>query len=64
MELDHPGSAGSYLLRIVERRPDGTPGWRPYRGIDPRYAQVRFVFDVDAPRPPILRAPDRRARRR
>jgi predicted phage baseplate assembly protein len=57
VELDHPGSAGSYLLRIVERRPDGTPGWRPYRGIDPRYAQVRFVADVDAPRPPIQRAP-------
>jgi len=57
VELDHPGSAGSYLLRIVERRPDGTPGWRPYRGIDPRYAQVRFVFDVDAPRPPILPGP-------
>lgn len=56
VELDHPGSAGSYLLRIVERRPDGTPGWRPYRGIDPRYAQVRFVFDVDAPQPPIQRA--------
>ena len=50
VELDHPGSAGPYLLRIVERRPDGTPGWRPYRGIDPRYAQARFVFDVDAPR--------------
>jgi predicted phage baseplate assembly protein len=57
VELDHPGSAGSYLLRIVERRPDGTPGWRPYRGIDPRYAQVRLVFDVDAPRPPIRPAP-------
>ena len=57
IELDHPGSAGSYLLRIVERRPDGTPGWRPHRGIDPRFAQVRFVFDVDAPRPPIMRAP-------
>ena len=57
VELDHPGSAGSYLLRIVERRPDGTPGWRPHRGIDPRFAQVRFVFDVNAPRPPILQAP-------
>jgi predicted phage baseplate assembly protein len=57
VELDHPGSAGPYLLRIVERRPDGTPGWRPYRGIDPRYAQARFVFDVDAPRPPIVQAP-------
>lgn len=57
VELDHPGSAGSYLLRIVERGPDGRPGWRPYRGIDPRYAQVRFVFDVDAPRPPILSVP-------
>ena len=56
VELDHPGSAGTYLLRIVERRPDGTPGWRPYRGIDPRYAQVRFAFDVNAPRPPILSA--------
>jgi predicted phage baseplate assembly protein len=57
VELDHPGSAGSYLLRIVERRPDGTPGWRPYRGIDPRFAQVHFVFDVDVPRPPVLQAP-------
>jgi hypothetical protein len=44
VELDHPGSAGSYLLRLVEQRPDGTPGWRPYRGVDPRFAQVRFVF--------------------
>ena len=25
--------------------------------IDPRFAQVRFVFDVDAPRPPIVPAP-------
>jgi predicted phage baseplate assembly protein len=57
VELDHPGSAGSYLLRIVERRPDGAPGWRPYHGVDPRFAQVRFVFDVDAPRPPITQAP-------
>ena len=57
VELDHPGSAGPYLLRIVERGPDDAPGWRPYRGIDPRYAQVRFVFDVDAPRPPIRQAP-------
>jgi len=57
VELDHPGSAGYYLLRVVERGPDGRPGWRPYHGIDPRYAQVRFVFDVDAPRPPILPAP-------
>lgn len=56
VELDHAGSAGPYLLRIVERRPDGTPGWRPYRGIDPRYAQVRFVFDIAAPRPPIRSA--------
>jgi hypothetical protein len=59
VELDHPGSAGAYLLRIVERRPDGTPGSRPYRGVDPRYAQVRFVFDVDAPRPPMRSAPAR-----
>ncbi len=57
VELDHPGSAGSYLLRIVERGRDGRPGWLPYRGIDPRYAQLRFVFDVDAPRPPVQRAP-------
>ncbi|MGD0245484.1 MAG: putative baseplate assembly protein, partial [Streptosporangiaceae bacterium] len=57
VELDHPGSAGSYLLRLVEQRPDGTPGWRPYRGVDPRFAQVRFVFDVDAPRPAIAAAP-------
>ena len=57
VELDHPGCTGPYVLRIVERRPDGRPGWRPYRGIDPRYAQASFRFDVDGPRPPILRAP-------
>jgi predicted phage baseplate assembly protein len=57
VELDHAGSGGPYLLRIVAREPDDAPGWRPYRGVDPRYAQVRFVFDVDAPRPPIQRAP-------
>jgi predicted phage baseplate assembly protein len=57
VELDHRGSAGTYLLRVVERRPDGTPGWRPYHGVDPRFAQLRFTFDVDAPRPRMVRPP-------
>ncbi|MGZ4221160.1 MAG: putative baseplate assembly protein [Solirubrobacteraceae bacterium] len=56
-ELDRPGSGGRYRLRIVERRADGTPGRRPLRGIDPRFAEAEFVFDVDAPQPPIVGAP-------
>jgi predicted phage baseplate assembly protein len=57
VELDHPGSAGYYHLRIVERNPDGRPGFAPYRGIDPKFAGARFVFDVEGPRPPIVTAP-------
>ncbi len=57
VELDHAGTAGPYLLRVVERGPDGAPGSRTHHGIDPRYAQVRFVFDVDEPRPPVHRGP-------
>ncbi len=53
VELDAPGATGRYRLRVVERRPDGQPGWAPYRDIDPRYAEATFVFDVDAPRPPV-----------
>lgn len=53
VELDAPGTAGRYRLRVVERRPDGEPGWAPHRGIDPRYAEAAFLFDVDAPAPPV-----------
>jgi hypothetical protein len=54
VELDRPGSAGAYVLRLVERAPDGEPGWAPLRGLDPRYAQASFRFDVNAPSLPIL----------
>jgi predicted phage baseplate assembly protein len=57
VELDHPGSAGSYRLQIVERAPDGRPGLRTQRGIDPRFDAAQFAFDIDAPRPPIAAAP-------
>ena len=57
VSLDRPGSSGRYRLSIVEPGRGGLPGVGPYRGIDPRYAQASFVFDVDAPRPPILRRP-------
>jgi predicted phage baseplate assembly protein len=53
VELDRTGSAGPYVLRLVERAADGRPGWAPLRGLDLRYAQASFRFDVDAPRPPI-----------
>ena len=57
VELDHPGSAGRYHLRVVEPGPNGRPGREPHRGIDPRFAQAGFVFDVDAPLPAIRRRP-------
>jgi Baseplate J-like protein len=56
VELDAPGTTGRYRLRVVERQPDGRPGWAPYHDIDPRYAEAAFVFDVDAPRPPVTSA--------
>jgi len=57
VDLDRPGTAGAYRLRVVERMPDGRPGWAPYRDMDPRYAQARFVFDIDAPLPAIASGP-------
>jgi predicted phage baseplate assembly protein len=57
VELDRRGGGGAYTLRLVEPAADGTPGVRPLRGIDPRYSSARFVFDVDAPLPPIPGAP-------
>ena len=57
VELDRPGSAGRYRLRIVEPGPDGRPGLEPHRGIDLRFAQAGFVFNVDAPLPAIARRP-------
>jgi predicted phage baseplate assembly protein len=53
VELDTPGTAGRYQLRIVERGFDGEPGLAVHRGIDPRYAEAGFRFDVDAPTPPL-----------
>jgi hypothetical protein len=55
ISLDRAGSSGAYRLWIVEPGPGGRPGFTPYRGIDPRYATASFVFDVDAPLPPIRR---------
>jgi predicted phage baseplate assembly protein len=57
VELDHPGSPGTYRLRMVEPAPGGLPGTRTMRGIDPWFDQAQFVFDVDAPLPPIQGAP-------
>jgi predicted phage baseplate assembly protein len=57
IELDRTGSAGFYVLRLVEVAPDGRPGRSPLRGLDPRYAQASFRFDVDAPSPPIRSGP-------
>lgn len=57
VELDHPGGGGIYRLRLVEPAAGGLPGHRTMRGIDARYDQVQFVFDVDAPLPPIQGAP-------
>jgi predicted phage baseplate assembly protein len=57
VELDHPGSPGTYRLRLVEPAPGGLPGTRTMRGIDPWFDQAQFVFDVDAPLPPIQGAP-------
>ncbi len=57
VELNHRGSAGRYRLRLVERGHGGRPGVEPYRGIDPRFAEASFVFDVDAPLPAITRRP-------
>jgi predicted phage baseplate assembly protein len=57
VELDRAGSGGTYRLSIVEREPDGSPGRRAHRGIDPRYAEASFAFDVDAPQPPVVGSP-------
>ena len=51
VELACPGGAGPYTLRLVERTAAGRPGWAPLRGLDPRFAQARFTFDVDLPNP-------------
>ena len=57
VELDHRGSIGPYRLRLVEIAPDGLPGTRTLRGIDPGYDGAVFEFDVDAPLPPVGGAP-------
>jgi predicted phage baseplate assembly protein len=57
VELDHPGTPGTYRLALVEPAPGGVPGRRTMRGIDPWFDEARFVFDVDAPLPPIQGAP-------
>ena len=51
MELAAPGGAGRYMLRLVEPTADGRPGWAPLRGLDPRFAQAGFAFDIDLPNP-------------
>ncbi len=57
VELAAPGSAGRYTLRLVERTADGRPGWAPLRGLDPRFAQAGFAFDIDLPNPVAGTAP-------
>ena len=51
VELAAPGGAGPYTIRLVERTADGRPGWAPLRGLDPRFAQAGFAFDIDLPNP-------------
>ena len=51
VELAAPGGAGRYTVRLVERTADGRPGWAPLRGLDPRFAQAGFAFDIDLPNP-------------
>ncbi len=51
VELAAPGGAGPYTVRLVERTADGRPGWAPLRGLDPRFAQAGFTFDIDLPNP-------------
>jgi len=51
VELAAPGGAGPYTVRLVERTADGRPGWAPLRGLDPRFAQAGFAFDIDLPNP-------------
>jgi predicted phage baseplate assembly protein len=57
VSIDRRGSAGRYVLRLVEREPDGRPGRAPLRGLDPRYAEAAFRFDVDAPVPTLALGP-------
>jgi predicted phage baseplate assembly protein len=51
VELAAPGGAGRYTVALVEPLADGRPGWAPLRGLDPRFAQAAFSFDVDLPNP-------------
>jgi predicted phage baseplate assembly protein len=57
VELARPGGPGRYTLRLVEPDAAGRPGWRPLRGIDPRFAQAGFVFGIDEPVPVIGTGP-------
>jgi predicted phage baseplate assembly protein len=47
--LTGPGGLGTYTLRLVERAAGGLPGWAPLEGLDPRFAQAGFTFDLDVP---------------
>ena len=57
VELTAPGGAGTYLLRLVEQTAAGRPGWAPMRGLDPRFAQAGFSFDIDLPNPVAAATP-------
>ena len=57
IELERRGGGGAYRLRLVQRGADGRPGWLPYRGIDPRFAEASFSFALDTPNPVIGAAP-------
>jgi predicted phage baseplate assembly protein len=51
VELARPGGPGRYTLLLVEPTAFGHPGSRALRGMDPRFAQAGFVFDIDEPIP-------------
>ncbi len=57
VELAAPGGAGLYTLRLVERTADGRPGRAPLRGLDSRFAEASFTFDVDRPNPVSAASP-------
>jgi hypothetical protein len=44
VEIDHPGNASIYTLRLVELDDEGQPTNRPLKGFDPQYAQAEFRF--------------------
>jgi hypothetical protein len=61
VELLQPGRSGTHRLALVEPDPDGRPGHRPLRTLDPLCTAVDFRFDLEWPGPsagPVVPATD------